>query len=240
MALAFDTTGVFGYDLIAATNSGGIWLIDAQGQATHLANVASVPTYLEGITVVPDDPARYGALAGTIVASAEQRGGIYAIDAQGHSTFYDLNIPDIETVNLVPGRCELLRGQPGLSHRPGQPRRATSLPSWGGPLRPDFGPDGAATSLVTEELHGNHLDGGDHSHDGSGLFRITWDAAAGMPTAPRRSSSPATRSRPRPMGARQFRRRPGSGPITPSSPGPPGWTIRARGCEGRPSSWGPR
>ena len=97
--LVFDTTGLFGGNLIAVTTTGGIWEVSASGVATHFADVGN---FLEGATVIPNDPNRYGPLAGKIVATAEHQSGIWAIDAAGHTTYYDLGVGTLETLNLIP------------------------------------------------------------------------------------------------------------------------------------------
>jgi RHS repeat-associated protein len=97
--LQFDQTGVFGGDLIVDTDAGQVWRITAAG-TPHL--VANVNDFLEGVTTIPNDPARYGPLAGTILAPNEHRTGFYAIDVTGKSTFYDVGIPAIEDIHVVP------------------------------------------------------------------------------------------------------------------------------------------
>jgi RHS repeat-associated protein len=103
-ALMFDPTGLFGGDLIAVDAVDGaaqVWLIDASGDATMLAQLdeSSVNDWWnEGISVLPDDSARYGPLAGCIIVG--QNGnpsngpfdtGLWAITPQGKASFYDLD-----------------------------------------------------------------------------------------------------------------------------------------------------
>ena len=95
--------GLFRGDLIVATTSGAVWLVNAQGQATHLADAGA---FLEGATVIPDDPSRYGPLAGTIAVTEELGNAIDAIgyDDQGalfvHHYAIGVNTP--ETLMVVP------------------------------------------------------------------------------------------------------------------------------------------
>ena len=91
------TQGVFGDDLIAVTTSGEVWRIDSAGNMTQLADVNA---HLEGVIVVPDAPARFGPLAGKILAGAEGQGLMYAFDTAGNYSTYSLgvNIEDIELI----------------------------------------------------------------------------------------------------------------------------------------------
>jgi RHS repeat-associated protein len=54
--------------------------------------VASLNTPLSGVTTIPDDAAKYGPWAGKILAGAKDQGAVYAIDAQGNSTSYQLGL----------------------------------------------------------------------------------------------------------------------------------------------------
>jgi RHS repeat-associated protein len=97
--LQFDNTGVFGGDLIVDTNAGQVWRVNAAG-TPHL--VADVHDFLEGVTTIPNDPARYGPLAGNILAPNENRTGFYGIDVTGKATFYNVGIPGIEDIHVIP------------------------------------------------------------------------------------------------------------------------------------------
>lgn len=96
-SLYVDRTGVFGGDLIVVTTAGKVWRVTSAGKATKIAEVA---THLEGAIVVPDSPARYGPLAGQIIAGAEQEGKLYAIAKDGKITSYSpgVNVEDIDLV----------------------------------------------------------------------------------------------------------------------------------------------
>jgi RHS repeat-associated protein len=84
-----DRTGVFGGDLIAVTTAGGVWRINSAGVA---ARIAGLGTPLEGVTTIPDDVTKYGPWAGRILAGAKEQGTVYAIDAQGNATAYQLGL----------------------------------------------------------------------------------------------------------------------------------------------------
>jgi RHS repeat-associated protein len=96
-----DQTGVFGYDLIAATTAGGVWRINSGGHATCLTNVDSD---LEAVTTVPNDPVKYGPWAGRILAGGDDDPYlIYAIDTNGAWVSYQLNFKStIENILVIP------------------------------------------------------------------------------------------------------------------------------------------
>ena len=97
-SLYVDRTGVFGGDLIVATTDGEVWSIDSVGAPTLLADLPGV--HLEGLVTVPDAPARFGPLAGTIIAGAENEGLIYTIQADG--TVYSFNVGvTVEDIDIV-------------------------------------------------------------------------------------------------------------------------------------------
>ena len=87
--LTFDRTGVFGGDLIAVTTTGGVWRISSAGAATRIADLS---TPLKGVTTIPDSAGKYGPWAGKILAGATEQGTVYAIDAAGNSTGYQLGV----------------------------------------------------------------------------------------------------------------------------------------------------
>jgi len=93
-----DRYGVFGGDLIAVTTAGGVWRIDSAGQATRLAQIN---THLEGVTTVPDEPARYGPWAGKILIGAEDQGRIYTVSAAGSVTSYAIGVAP-EDIEIIP------------------------------------------------------------------------------------------------------------------------------------------
>ena len=98
-SLYVDRTGAFGGDLVAVTTDGEVWRIDADANPTMIADMPGV--HLEGMITVPDAPARYGPLAGKIIAGAEQEGRLYAIGADGSVTYYEfgVNVEDIDIIS---------------------------------------------------------------------------------------------------------------------------------------------
>ena len=88
----------FNGDLIVVTTAGNVWRVNSAGTPTLLA---SIGTHLEGVTTVPNDPAKYGPWAGKILAGAEQQSRIYAIDSSGNVEFYELGI-NPEDIDIIP------------------------------------------------------------------------------------------------------------------------------------------
>jgi len=118
--LHVDRTGVFGGDLIAATTLGGVWRITASGQATQIANLN---TRLEGITVVPNDPDRYGPWSGKILTGAKEQGLVYALDPQGVSTSYQFGI-NPEDITVIPAHENFYGVDPSTQKIWGAPANA--------------------------------------------------------------------------------------------------------------------
>lgn len=92
-----DPTGIYGGDLIAVTTGGGVWRITSAAVATQIANLG---VHLEGLIIVPNFPARYGKLAGKILAGAEDQGLLHIIDANGLVESIDVGVK-VEDIDLV-------------------------------------------------------------------------------------------------------------------------------------------
>lgn len=97
-SLYVDRTGVFGGDLIVVTTIGKVYRVTSAGVATK---VAEIPTHLEGVIVVPNNPTRFGPIAGHIIAGAEEQGLLYAISKEGKVTSYDVGVK-VEDIDLIP------------------------------------------------------------------------------------------------------------------------------------------
>jgi RHS repeat-associated protein len=153
-ALWLDQTGVFGGDLIAVTDNGEVWRVNSAGVPTFLANVHA---FLEGVTTVPNDPVRYGPLAGKIAATWEDgsRGGVYTVDPQGHTAFIDLGMNQLEDIRIIPPNQNFFGVNYGTSRILGVP--STQFTSVVGDL------------LLTQEFHGGGT---------TGLYRLFWDGTA--------------------------------------------------------------
>ncbi|MET0623972.1 MAG: DUF6531 domain-containing protein, partial [Pyrinomonadaceae bacterium] len=97
-SLYVDRTGVFGGDLIAVTTGGGVWRVNSAGRASR---VAQLNTHLEGLSTIPNIAEKYGPWAGKILIGAEEQGRLYAVDADGVSTSYQLGI-NPEDIDIIP------------------------------------------------------------------------------------------------------------------------------------------
>ncbi len=95
-----DRFCVFDGDLLVVTTTGGVWRIDADGQAERLAALGG---HLEGVTSVPNEPERYGPWAGRLLTGDENRNEIYAVDASGAVHTEQLGIAP-EDFDIVPPR----------------------------------------------------------------------------------------------------------------------------------------
>jgi RHS repeat-associated protein len=87
--LYLDRAGVFAGNLVAVTTAGGVWRVNSAGAATKVADLG---TRLSGVVTVPDDADKYGPWAGKILAGAKDQTLVYAVDAQGGVTSYDLGV----------------------------------------------------------------------------------------------------------------------------------------------------
>ena len=112
-SLYFDQTGVFGYDLIVVTGrhpadslaGGAVWRVNASGNATLVAQIedpSGTGRLLEGVLTVPNDPAKYGPWAGTILTCQERSGLIMSVSTNGTATAYNLGLGLPEDVRLIP------------------------------------------------------------------------------------------------------------------------------------------
>jgi hypothetical protein len=149
-SLYVDREGLFGGDLLVATTVGELWRITAAGAPTL---IASVGTHLEGLLIVPDLPARFGPLAGKVLAGAEDIDLLYAFAADGSYETYALGV-DVEDIDLVSPRENFFGVNFGSSRLLGAP--ASALVSMRGDI------------LLTQEVVGAT----------TGLFRLHWDGAA--------------------------------------------------------------
>lgn len=98
--LHVDRTGVWGGELIATSTKGQIWRIDGTGTPTLVASIPGVQD-LEAAITVPNLPARYGELAGKILATDEFSNKLYAIGTDGVVKSWNttLKINDLDMIN---------------------------------------------------------------------------------------------------------------------------------------------
>lgn len=154
-SLYVDRTGVWNGDLIAVTTSGEVWRVDSAGVPTALA---SVGTHLEGVITVPNDAARYGALAGKIIIGAENTGGfMYVVDTSGTVTRYNVGV-NIEDIDLIPANENFFGVNFGTGRLLGAPASEFA--------------DVVGDILLTQEFGGV-----------SGLFVLRWDPIGNAPVA---------------------------------------------------------
>ena len=92
-AVAIDSTGIFGGDMLMVTANGDVWRINSAGTPTHLAQPGGPGNY-EGILIVPNDTNLYGPLAGKLLVTFESglQYPIPCIDAQGNVSYYSLGV----------------------------------------------------------------------------------------------------------------------------------------------------
>ena len=93
-----DNTGVYNGDLIAVTTGGQVWRVNDSGVGTMLADVN---VHLEGLLVLPNDPGKWGRLAGHIIAGAEGQGNLHIISPTGVAsvqTSIGVNVEDIDLI----------------------------------------------------------------------------------------------------------------------------------------------
>ncbi len=95
-SIAFDPYGLYGYDMIVATNAGRIYRVDMLGSATLLANVGAD---VEGLSFAPQTT---GPMAkGTLVVASEGTGNLYTISPTGSFAAF-ASVPSAEMVSFVP------------------------------------------------------------------------------------------------------------------------------------------
>ncbi|MEP6765119.1 MAG: hypothetical protein ABJB66_12440 [Gemmatimonadaceae bacterium] len=95
-SIAFDPYGLYGFDMIVATNQGKVYRVNAAGTATLLATLGEDA---EGLSFAPQDIGPM--LKGTLVVASEGSGSLRAIGPAGaFSTF--ATVASAEMVSFVP------------------------------------------------------------------------------------------------------------------------------------------
>lgn len=97
-SLMVDPTGLFGGDLIAVASNGKAYRVNGSGTGTLIGNSNS---FLQGLTIVPNDPATWGALAGKIVAGDETASRLYAFDGAGGVAHWTVGVR-VNDLDVVP------------------------------------------------------------------------------------------------------------------------------------------
>ncbi len=152
--LHFDRTGIFGHDLLATTTAGHVWRINSAGVGTFLANLGRGGDF-EGLTVVPNNPARYGPLSGKIVIGDETSNSLWTVDPFGNMNRIDNVAPLVEGLHIIPANERFV----GVNYGTGRILYANSF---------DFSPF-VGDLLCVEELHAAGT---------TGLTRIVWNGSA--------------------------------------------------------------
>lgn len=160
--LHVDRTGLYGGDLLLTTQGGQLWRVTAAGVATLVADVDSPLTQ---VLTLLDDPARYGPLAGKIVAggSSDPQGydpGLFTFDANGLVEFIPLGVGYGSDIDLIPPNENLFLADPG---DPGGNRMLKA--SWS-----DFSPVAYDLLVTTVE-----------PSETARLARVHWDGNALVP-----------------------------------------------------------
>jgi hypothetical protein len=94
--ISFDTTGLYGNNMIVTTNSGAIYKVGTAGQVSLLANLG---TDTEGIGFATQKFGTYA--AGTLFTTSENTGLVNAISPTGTVTPV-FQIPEAESISFVP------------------------------------------------------------------------------------------------------------------------------------------
>ncbi|MBI3201054.1 MAG: hypothetical protein HYZ29_05870 [Myxococcales bacterium] len=149
-SLYVDRVGTFGGDLCVVTTAGEVWRITAAGVPTK---IAAAGVHLEGALVVPDKPARFGPIAGKLIAGAEAQHLMYAFAPDGTSTSYTVGV-DIEDIDYIGPKENFFGVNFGTSHL---------LGAAADQFKPMIG-----DVLLTTEFPAAGT---------SGLFRLKWDGA---------------------------------------------------------------
>jgi len=155
-SLYVDRTGVYNGDLIVVTTGGEVWRIASSAPAncaTGCTKIADVNTHLEGVITVPNDPIKYGSIAGKIIAGAEGPGLMYVFDANGFVGTHNLGVA-IEDIDLIQANENFFGVNFGTNKLLGA--SASDFASMVGDI------------LLTQEFGGGP----------SGLFRLYWNGTS--------------------------------------------------------------
>ncbi|MBM3779526.1 MAG: hypothetical protein FJW23_15025, partial [Acidimicrobiia bacterium] len=89
-----------GGDLVVVTSAGSVWRVTSAGAATLVVNVGRP---LTGVVTLPNDPLRYGPIAGRIIAGDQDRIGVSGNGANGKLFAVDPS-GDVRTVGAGAGQ----------------------------------------------------------------------------------------------------------------------------------------
>lgn len=149
-----DRYGVFEGDLIAVTNTGGVWRVKSDKTPTKIVDLGKL--HVEGVTTVPNDPTKYGPWAGKIVVGW---GNVFiAIKDKDNVEEFDLGITNIEDIKIIPAGAHFFGVEP-------VPKIDNSGTIWGASPAQFAGMEG--DFLVSQE------------YSPPGLWHVRWDNASG-------------------------------------------------------------
>ncbi|MFO0838383.1 MAG: PEP-CTERM sorting domain-containing protein [Phycisphaerae bacterium] len=155
--LRFDNTGIFNNDLIVTTTSGNVWQVSSTGSPTLLANLGTSADF-EGLAVVPNNPTRYGPLAGRIIVGHEGSTDLWTVDPIGNVSQFP---------NILPAQCEGLHVIPANEHFVGVDYLGGSI-LWAN--QSEFAPFVGDIMVVSEIIGAN-------PGNPSGLNRLLWNGS---------------------------------------------------------------
>jgi len=104
--ITFDSTGIFGFQMLVDTDAGRVYKIDSTGAATLLATIPGNPV-VEGMDIAPST---FGIFSGQLVIASESANAIFAVDSAGvvtpipvvNSSGNPTSLPGAEELNFVP------------------------------------------------------------------------------------------------------------------------------------------
>ena len=156
--LRFDNTGLFNNDLIVTTTTGNVWRVKSSGTAIHLATLPNPGDY-EGLAVVPNNPTRYGPLAGKIVIGNETGNDVWTVDTAGNVAILPGIAPaQVEGLHIIPANENFI----GVDYLGGQLLYANAA---------DFAPFVGDLMVVSEIIGAN-------PGNTSGLSRLLWNGGS--------------------------------------------------------------
>lgn len=145
-----DRTGLLGGDLAVVTTTGQVWRVTPAGTPTLIATVG---VHLEGVTIVPNCPGRFGPLAAKIIAGAEEQGVLWAFEISGGNAQQHMVGVNVEDIDMVLPNENFFGINYGTSQLLGAV--GTEFRNMAGDI------------LLTQE-----------THTGSGLYRLQWSGSA--------------------------------------------------------------
>jgi uncharacterized repeat protein (TIGR01451 family) len=175
--LAFDSSTGFGGDLIAVTTRGGVWRIDAAGDARRVTQTITAdsrggvesPVAFDSVMVAPNNAARYGPWAGKILAVAAGQGRVYAIGPEGAVESFDLGLARVNNILVIPAKENFFGIAIDRQSNDPSSDRASGLKTVWGASAMDFAPF-EGDLLVAQSA-------GEGCECQPSLWRVQWDGS---------------------------------------------------------------